>query len=470
MQHRCFREAARFSLTRKVGRQEKELERSLCLFSSWEFPHNYEKKRQRIVVPKSAVIPSGPWSHNLPTLQSHFEPEDFLSARRPKETRLRKFTPVRLFHTMAQLVAGANQEGYSHALLEVFEPDVPAEDVPAKSALCRLRQKVSFRFFESIFDQLVHRFDSHRTTFRGLIIYAIDGQMLTLPRTKDVMGAGYTGRAIGDYRESYMPRAYLTHCYDVLSGVSKDLRFGPDLNETRDAFEMIENLEKNSLTLYDRLYFHEALAKGHGNAGNFYLARCKKNASKEIDEFYKDSWRKKKTVKIGDETVHLIKVWNPSTNEWDVYATNLSRSWRNKKLIFKLYRLRWAVETSFFELTAIAKVEQWHSKFINGIMQELFTLFWLINYTKIQIFFRAVSRRNPLRDEYRKPNFKLLFNYIRRRLHPLFQRVQGVLDGFASVAKRSTERRKCLSRRHPREIRGPASPYPYNNTVWVIGS
>lgn len=421
-------------------------------------------------MPKSAVIPSGPWSHNLPTFTPRFEPKDFLPDQRPLETRLRKFTPTRLFHSVAQLVAGANQEGYSHALLEVFEPDLPAEEVPAKSALCRARKKVSFRFFESAFDQQVHRFDPHRATFRGLIIYSIDGQMQTLPRTDDVTDAGYTGRAIGDYRESYTPRAYLTHCYDVLSGVSKDLRFGPDLNEIRDALEMIGKLEKNSLTLYDRLYFHEALAQSHRKAGNYYLARCKRNATRAVDEFYTDKWRKKKTVQIGKEIVHLIKIWNPGTGEWDVYATNLDRSWRSPKLIIKLYRLRWAVETSFFELTAIAKVEQWHSKFINGIMQELFTLFWLINYTKIQLFFRARTIRNPLRDEYRKPNFKLLFNYVRKRLHPLFQRVQGVLDGFQSVAKRSTEKRRCLSRRHPRELKGPASPYPYNNTVWVIPS
>ncbi len=381
---------------------------------------------------------------------------------------MRKFTPVRLFHSVAQLVAGANHEGYAHALIEVFEPEVPTEEIPSKGAFSRIRRKVSFRFFESIFDRQIRRFDPHRATFRGLILYGIDGQMQSLPRTDDVIQAGYTGRAIGDYRESYMPRAYLTHCYDLLSGVSKDLRFGPDLNEVRDALEIIPKLEKNSLTLYDRLYFHLALLEAHEKAGNYYLARCRRNATKEVDEFYRSSWRKKKTVKIGEYDVHLIKVWNPGTKEWDVYATNLDRSWRSAKLVFKLYRLRWAVETSFFELTAIAKVEQWHSKSINGIMQELFTLFWLINYTKIQIFFRARTGRNPLRDDYRKPNFKLLFNYVRRRLHPILQRIQGVLRGFASVAKRSTERRQYLSRHHPREIKGPKSPYPYNNTVWVI--
>jgi IS4 transposase len=51
-------------------------------------------------------------------------------------------------------------------------------------------------------------------------------------------------------------------------------------------------------------------------------------------------------------------------------------------LIFKLYRLRWQVETSFLELTAITRSEQWHSKSYNGIMQELYALMWLINATR----------------------------------------------------------------------------------------
>jgi hypothetical protein len=278
--------------------------------------------------------------------------------------------------------------------------------------------------------------------------------------------AGFTGKAHGKYRESYMPRGYLTHAYDVLSGVTKDLQFGPRLNEVGDALSMIPKLEKASLTLYDRLYFHGALATAHGLAGNFYLARCRRNASKAIDEFYRDPWRKKKTVEIAGNTVHLIKIWNPKEKNWDVFATNLSTTWRKQKLIQKLYRLRWRVETSFFELTAVARVEQWHSKFTNGIFQELFCIFWLINYVKIQTHFRTTKQNNPLQDTYKRSNFKLVFNFILLAFPKILKRVQGVLDGLRTLIKRSTERRKHHSRCHPRELRRPASPYPRNNTLW----
>ena len=42
----------------------------------------------------------------------------------------------------------------------------------------------------------------------------------------------------------------------------------------------------------------------------------------------------------------------------------------------------------------------------------------------------------------------------------------NLIRDFKSLIKRSTEKRKRRSRAHPREIRSPASPYPYNNKEW----
>ena len=59
-----------------------------------------------------------------------------------------------------------------------------------------------------------------------------------------------------------------------------------------------------------------------------------------------------------------------------------------------------------------------------------------------------------------KPYYQLCENKVPGEVgHGLFNSIQLLI-------KRSTEKRKRRSRTHPRELRSPASPYPYNNTEW----
>ena len=113
---------------------------------------------------------------------------------------------------MIQLIGGVGQEGYSHALLRAFtEGRRGIKNIPVKSALAKMRRRIKYTFFEEIFSELIRDFDSRRSKFKGLFIYAVDGLQLTMPRTADIVKAGYTGRAVSKYRDTYMPRMYLTH-------------------------------------------------------------------------------------------------------------------------------------------------------------------------------------------------------------------------------------------------------------------
>ncbi|MBK7890324.1 MAG: transposase [Bdellovibrionales bacterium] len=89
-----------------------------------------------------------------------------------------------------------------------------------------------------------------------------------------------------------------------------------------------------------------------------------------------------------DLTVRLVKIRNPSSKQDMVFVTNLSASQFSTKEIGKLYRRRWEIETSFKELTCTLKIGQWHSKSLNGILQEIFALLWLVNVTRRQLKIR----------------------------------------------------------------------------------
>ncbi len=356
--------------------------------------------------------------------------------------------------------------------MKVWNGRLGLQNTPAKSSLCRMRARVSYLFFKDQFERLIKTAECKRTGWLGLKVYAIDGQMLTLPRSPRIAQAGFSGRAVSQYRESHYPKGFLTHCYDVISGFSKDLRFTNRLHEQADAEEMVAGLEKESLTIYDRLYFGLRLVKAHYERGNHFLFRCQKKACKQVSEFFSDPSRPLTASFFLKERyeVHLVRVRNQKTGEDDVFATSLPLELLKPHLIRKLYRLRWEVETSFRELTSITKAEQWHSKSVNGIYQELYARFWLINYTKIQIHVHTQKPKNPLRDEYEKPNFKLLYNFILLVFPKILKRNPRVIIDFERLRKRSLDRRWHESRRYPRQLKRPASPYPYNNCVWNLGA
>ena len=70
-------------------------------------------------------------------------------------------------------------------------------------------------------------------------------------------------------------------------------------------------------------------------------------------------------------------------------------------------------------------------------------------------------------DQYEKPNFKLVLNWITTKLKKLLNRSIGTLRELNKLIKLSTEKRVHYARSYPRQLKCAASPYPYNNTIWV---
>ena len=154
-----------------------------------------------------------------------------------------------------------------------------------------------------------------RRTWNGLYIYAVDGIQFTLPRSEDIVDAGYSGRKVSKYRESYMPKMFSTMAYDVLNGLVRDVRENPTLDEISDAESMIGGFEDNSLTIYDRLYCCRKLILKHQENHSYFLFRLRVNMLKQMRKILK-SKRKRLTVVIDNVTMQVIKIKNPKSGEW----------------------------------------------------------------------------------------------------------------------------------------------------------
>ena len=357
-------------------------------------------------------------------------------------------------------------EGYPNALLKVFEKKFGILKTPSGVALCKFRQRISYKFFEEIFKKLIANFDQYRPTFRGLKIYAIDGKEFLIPRSEDILNEGYSGRAVSKYYDTHYAKMYVVHAYDVLSKTSKDLYEYSHLDEITGAVEMVKNFESDSLTIYDALYPATRIFKAHHQTKSYFLIRArKKGILKPIQEFY-SSKKKQGVAEIEGERVHMIKFKLPGSKKKDVFISNLPFNWITKETILKLYALRWECETSFRDLVySTFKAEQWHSKFMNGIRQELFVKFWLYNFTRILVSLRTEKGPKSIGYEYKKTNYKQVHLWILKKLDKILESKRGVLKEFNLLVNKLTRKRKRFSRKYPREIKYPGSSFIRNSTV-----
>ena len=310
-----------------------------------------------------------PPQNNYLLLPDKFQQNHFIDANHKQ--RSRKFSPQNLFLTLSELVCGTNNDGYCIAILNALSNDFRAKDLPHKSALSQYRQNISFEFFKDFLLDINERSNKLRRTWEGLFVYGVDGIQLTLPRSDDIIAADYSGRKVSKYRESYMPKMFSTMLYDILNGTVKDVRENPTLDEISDAESMIAGVEDNSLTIYDRLYCCRRLILKHHEKHSYFLFRLKTNMFKEMRPIIHRK-QKRMTVVIDGVTIHVIKIFNHTKQEWGYFGSNLPLRLVTEKTITKMYGLRWEIENSFRDFTQTIRLEQWHSKFINGIRQELY--------------------------------------------------------------------------------------------------
>jgi hypothetical protein len=368
---------------------------------------------------------------------------------------------------VVRLVAGRNQEGYDHALTRTWEDLGRAEeDAPVKSALSQARQRVSFRFFRDLFEEQMLSFEAERPTYKGLHIYAVDGDQLSLPASADILAHGYRGYPSPRKRETYFPRMYVTHAADMISGVSKAFRYSTTNEEHVHACRMARGFETNSLSLYDRLHLSGHLIRAHHRAGNYFLVRCRRGATfREVKQMFR-SLKRNLTFTVDGVPVRLVKIRNPKAHRDDVYATNLPVGFLSNREVRQMYSYRWGIETTFRDFTATLKAEQWHTQTLNGILQELFAALWLLNFAKITLCQRSGPTRDFMKFAYRKSNFKLVLDFLcdhfPEALRSFSQSFAARLD---ALIRRSREKRRHGSRSYPRQLRAPASRYPLCSLV-----
>ena len=372
---------------------------------------------------------------------------------------------------MVELVSSKDRGGSSFALGRTWKNlKLPLQQTPTKSSFCECRAKVSSAFFKDIYEKDLKRLDKSRVLIKGLYVYAVDGDELSLPAPEDVLNQGYRGRKLANNLETHYPKMVTAQAVDVVNGMIKGFEFSATKGEYTVGLRLAAQMEKNSVTLYDRLYCAYEVVKNHTHVQNFFVIRVteKKDAiQKDIRDFCRSSNRSqtidlqppRRLCKDLPIKVRLLKIKNPRTNETMVLMTNLSKSKFKDVELAQLYRRRWEIETSFRDLTTTLKMTLWRGKTINSILQEIYALLWLVNQVRSRS--EALSGKEDwLASQYKKSNFKHLINIFLENVSLLcLRRFKAFHETFDYWARLTREKRCHLARSYERVIKTHRSKY-----------
>lgn len=368
------------------------------------------------------------------------------------------------------MCAAPKLQGYLFGIKNAWgDLGLDLQTMPVKSSLSEARHEVSFEFFRQAFRDQVGNVQPSLPRLRGLQVFAVDGDQLELPADQDILDHGYRGYPCKDGKETHYPRMYYTSKVELLSGIVVDARQSNENKECEFAVQMAREASSDSLTLYDRLHFSVALARAHEDSGSYYVARCKQGdrALLELQEFIQ-SGRRAKRVCVDGVHIRFLKVINPKTGDWMYLATNLPRTLFSPRQLQWLYWRRYDIECVFRDLTSNHSMGIWHSKKMNGILQEFYLQLWIHNAARYQILVAGgieVPTEIP-QMKYRRPNFKLIREHFVTNIRLL---VEKKVDQFKSdislLVKRSMETREWLSRSAPRQVKYTRNMYPSASLV-----
>lgn len=395
---------------------------------------------------------------------------------------MRKFNPKNFFLSILHLAIGTNHNGYDTALMKAWKNcSQGLKQAPRRSSLSEYREKISFQFFKDFWEKdLQTELNICRRKLRGFYVYAIDGDDFDLPASEDIIANGYRGYPIGKDKETHYPKMYTVQALDIVNGIVKDFSFSTEKHEVQMARQMAKKLETKSIAIYDRLHSGYLTAKGHVDAENYFLIRIKDQAPKnniEIKKFCQSKGKKSKWIDLTPGTplqnkepdlpslrTRLVKIKNPRTKKMIVFMTNLKEEQFLDDELGILYQRRWEVETNFRDLTSTAlKMNQWHSKKLNGILQEIYATLWLVNQVRIQV---RIKIKNWLNHRYEKANFKHCVQLVCENLDLLVAGKNRKLKKLLNYwIWRTTEARTRLSRSYPRQAKRFGKKYTNASTV-----
>jgi len=278
-----------------------------------------------------------------------------------------------------------------------------------RSAITNARKKISWECIRNIYRSIINlikkseQFLVNDLKWKGLNVYAIDGSKITLPANKEIQEnfdphSGHENKN----GQGYYPKCLIVTLYEVLKGIPIEMIVAPSrANERKEALKLLDYVEENDIIIFDRGYPWYVLICDMLHKKNHFLIKCQSKGSfKSVDQFVNSKRNddiiriKKPAHMVGDFEmypkyidVRAIKV-KTSDEKMFVLITDLMDYDKYKTHeIIELYNRRWEIELHFRDEKITLEIEKFHSKSVNGILQELYAAIIILAITRMIIIY-----------------------------------------------------------------------------------
>lgn len=331
------------------------------------------------------------------------------------------------------MTAHQNADGYAISSQNYFSElsQITGEKVEPAShqAISRARSKIDWQAFRHLHQEANqdHELSGPRHRYRGHITRAIDGTQLTLPYSDELLE--YFDQRSSSAGLGHYPGALLVTALNVFTGQSKAARVVNHTGSEREQLMSMVELDfaRGDLSLLDRGFGGDQVFLFFDAHSQFYLCRMRSSGKHNV-HYVRDflaSRRKERVIRqtviqadTGESVeirIRLIRGPKDSEGKRIVLATNLieDKTYSRRSLL-ELYRFRWTVETMYGRVKNLLKLEAFHAKTVNGIMQEIFANLLVISLTAIVAL--GASAALKLDPDIQVPSFKNAHAVVKRHL------------------------------------------------------
>jgi hypothetical protein len=317
-------------------------------------------------------------------------------------SRTRKLPFPRLIVFVLSLVTSGKSKGVDTKSRDFFTSARrsglwPEAVAVHRSALTKARTKVPWEVFEELLHESTRLAydvwpDDPRYTWHGMSVYAIDGSKYSLPATEALREAFDPESGLEHSGKGHYPQCLVSTAYDVFRRfpVARTVVGIPEACEREEAKALIQHLPSGQLLCFDQGYpSYEFIRYVNGAYEGKYIFRCPASSTFKAVEKFMESEKEEDIIWIDPSSKYLskvdiseredlkpiplriIKLRSPD-GEVSVLLTNLfEMDEYPKEEIIGLYFRRWEVENYYRDEKVTLEVERFHSRTVNGIMQEL---------------------------------------------------------------------------------------------------
>lgn len=225
-------------------------------------------------------------------------------------------------------------------------------------------------------------------------VFATDGSKYNLPATDKIREKFDPESGLEYIGKGHFPQCLVSTVYDVFRRlpIARTVVSIKEASEREEAKKLLPFVPDNSVWLFDRGYpSYDLIQFLLNNFHGYFLFRCPAHSTfPAVEEFIKSNkhediiWiapsnnflkkiSKKERKKCKAIKLRVIKLISPD-GIVSVLLTNLyDKKKFQRKDIIHLYFRRWEIECYYRDEKVVMEIEKFHSRTINGILQELYS-------------------------------------------------------------------------------------------------